>query len=360
MDNNFETLEKYPGERYEREVAPDQDFEKAFQEGVPEFNSEKLFGTANEDNEFYGEANDEEESSNDNAASEGRDEAEEFRNQDIAEAASILNYGLNAASREIGIEKVVQGIKDFDLTGSDDPIKDLYEHLGIDTDKERSDMREEAMASKTSEIEYQSGVNRSAITEKSKIGAVKAIEEMKELISLVESEDPRYNDLRSGAKSAGLGVFEYAVKNMAVKGLTDLFHVLSKQVEKANEKAEAEEEIEELVDKKVEEALEDNGTLGSNTQDARTVEQIRNDQLGNNPVGQVNSSRGAEGDPVGQVRLDKAKEDEIVNFIQNRIDDNTMNDASVEKIVKNALENNENVELLNRDMESESPSENEN
>ena len=57
-DNN---IEKFPGsnpETKEREIPPEQDFAKAFSDGVPEYAGEQ-FGVAHEGNEYYGEAEDE-------------------------------------------------------------------------------------------------------------------------------------------------------------------------------------------------------------------------------------------------------------------------------------------------------------
>ena len=68
-------------------------------------------------------------------------------------------------------------------------------------------------------------------------GAFKAIEDMKELVAGVEGADPLYEELRNNARSAGMGCFEYAVKDYGVRGLTELFKVLSEQKKKAEEEA---------------------------------------------------------------------------------------------------------------------------
>lgn len=361
QDNSFESLENYPGEKMERHIAKEQDFERAFQEGVPEFSSERMFGVANEENNYYGETNDEEESVDEpqedsESGGEGGDEETESRNQDIADAASLLNYGkINALTRELSVEEVINGIKNVDISGSDDPIHDLYNYLGVDTDEEVKGVDEESMASKTSEIEYQGGVNHPATMNKSKMGAVKAFKEMKELISLVESEDPRYEALRSGAKSAGMGVFEFAVKNLAVRGLTDLFHVLAKQREQKIQEEKTEEEVEDLVDEKVKEVLND-----PEVREKMTEERLRQEQLGNNLVGQVDTKNELGEGIDNRMKIDKAKEDEIMNFIQNRINDDVMDDENVGEIVKKALENDERIDLLSNNSESENTSEDEN
>lgn len=225
QENQFEM---YPGRRFEgsgeRDLAEGEgDFEKAMQNGVPEFSGEQ-FGVANEKNEYYGESV---------GASE---DGEEF-NETISNAASIINYGLDAASRELGVEQVVQRINDFDPSESSNPIGDLYLHLGVDTAEERKNVRDEAVAAAPAEAAFRDDVNAPATMNKTNEGAIKAIEDMKELVAEVEGADPRYEELRNNAKSAGMGYFEYAVKDYGVRGLTELFGVLSQQKKKAEEEA---------------------------------------------------------------------------------------------------------------------------
>ena len=71
--------------------------------------------------------------------------------------------------------------------------------------------------------------------------------DMKELIVEVEGADPRYEELRAGAKAAGKGYFEYAVGSQYNRGLTDLFRTLAAQREARPEVSEvhSEEENEE-------------------------------------------------------------------------------------------------------------------
>ncbi len=61
---------------------------------------------------------------------------------------------------------------------------------------------------------------------------------MQELILEVEGADPRYEELRAGARAAGKGYFEYAVSSFGTRGLTELFQVLSAQREKSEAEAE--------------------------------------------------------------------------------------------------------------------------
>ena len=221
-ENNFE---KFPsGGNIERAVPEEQDFGVAMNgvgAAVPEFAGEQ-FGIANMGNEYYGEGGDSIEEQN----------AE--RNEGIADAAALINYGLNAAARNIGVELLVQKIKSFDASGMEDPIKGFYKYLGIDNSEERKDLREENMAAKPSETEFREGVNAPS-REKSVEGAFAAIEDMKELIAEVEGADPRYEALREGARSAGKGYFEFAVSEYGVRGLTELFAVLGRQREKDEE-----------------------------------------------------------------------------------------------------------------------------
>ena len=227
-DNKFEA---FPGLRHEKSgerelVEGEGDFESAMKTGVPEFAGEQ-FGVASEVNNYYGETM---------GASE---DGEEF-NEDISNAANIINYGLNAASRELSVEQVVQRINDFDPTGSGDPIGDLYEHLGITTAEDRKDVKEEAAVAAPAETEFRESVNAPATMNKSVEGAFKAIADMKALVADVEGADPRYEELRSKARLAGMGYFEYAVKDFGVQGLVELFQVLSEQKKKAEEEEEKE------------------------------------------------------------------------------------------------------------------------
>ncbi len=221
-ENNFE---KFPSEEnIERMIPEEQDFGVAMNgvgAAVPEFAGEQ-FGIANMGNEYYGEGGDSIEEQN----------AE--RNEGIADAAALINYGLNAAARNMGVELLVQKIKSFDASGMEDPIKGLYKYLGIDNSEERKDLREENMAAKSSEAEFREGVNAPS-REKSVEGAFAAIDDMKELIAEVEGADPRYEALREGARSAGKGYFEFAVSEYGVRGLTELFAVLGRQREKDEE-----------------------------------------------------------------------------------------------------------------------------
>lgn len=186
-DNDFE---KFPGSKAETSgntIPPEQDFDKSFEKGVPEFND------------------------------------------GLSNAASIINYGLDAAARETSVEAVIQGIKNFDASSSDNPLRDLYDSLGIDTKKEFEDMRDESVATKHYRNQFREQYNMPKTEKRSREGFIKAIMDMKELISEVEGADPRYEELRQAARASEKGYFEYAVKDFGLRGLTDLFSVLAKQ-----------------------------------------------------------------------------------------------------------------------------------
>ena len=232
-NNETNDFEKIPGKKFEaageRELASEEDFSKSFETGVPEFagdkNRETQFGQATPENLYYGEAKDDKMNA----------ETGEEYDKGIADAAALINYGLNAAARELGVETVVQKIKGFDASGRENPIADLFDCLGIDTPEEVKAVNNEGDAAKASEQEFRSGVNNPGVNN-SHEGAFKALDDMKELIGEVEGADPRYEELRVNARAAGKGYFEYAVSEFGTRGLTELFSVLAQQREKADEK----------------------------------------------------------------------------------------------------------------------------
>ncbi len=242
MDENG--FEQFPGSRIEkvgeREVPAEQDFEKSFAEGVPEFKGD-LFGNAREENNYYGETVDDDNKQNEGIEDAGGDEYQE----DIANAAAIINYGLDAAARKYGPEIVMQRIKDFDPSGSEDPIGDWFRHLGVDTPEEVKGMKDEARATKDSRTELKEQFDMPKDNKKSKEGALMAIAEVKELMSEVEGADPAFDTLRQGAKTAGMGYYEYAVKEYDSRGLTELFQALKNQKDEADKLANQSQGLEE-------------------------------------------------------------------------------------------------------------------
>ena len=162
------------------------------------------------------------------------------RDESIADASAIINYGLNAASREKGVESVIQTINNFVPKGDEDPIRHLFNELSIDTNTELKDTAEEARATKPEENAFRSeDINAPTTANKSHESALAAIQNVKDLVTEVQTS-PAYADLRAEALSSGLGVFEYAVKKYAVRDLTVLFRAISEQkqeYEQANKKS---------------------------------------------------------------------------------------------------------------------------
>ena len=147
----------------------------------------------------------------------------------LSDAAALVSYGLDAAAMRIGVEATIQRIKSFDASNSTDPIKDLYDYLGIGENPTREEVRDTATAMKNDTDAMREEIGASAHTPKTTAAAHKAIEDMKDLIAEVEGADPAYASLRQGAESAGKGYFEYAVGASEGRSLSDLLLALKDQ-----------------------------------------------------------------------------------------------------------------------------------
>lgn len=181
-------------------------------------------------------------------------------NETLADASALGRDGvLNKASQELGVEHVVQGVVETDTSG-DNPMGELYERMGVNTTEERNDAQMEAEVAepKMAALAEKTGTPNNAMesAEDTRV----AIGKMKELANMVEA-DPRFEDLRAGARAAGVGYYEYAVKHLGTQGLTELFDELAKQKEEKSAVPEmgAEESIKE---EKVEEVVEQAGLTG--------------------------------------------------------------------------------------------------
>ena len=149
------------------------------------------------------------------------------RDDNIADASAIINYGLNAAAREKGVEPTIQAINNFVPNGNENPIKQLLGELGINTGAEIKDLVEESHATKPDENAFRNeNINAPNTMNKSQEGALNAIKEVKELVAEVQTS-PAYANLRAEAMHAGKGIFEYAVSKSGVRDLTILFSSLS-------------------------------------------------------------------------------------------------------------------------------------
>ena len=171
----------------------------------------------------------------------------------IANAGAVLAYGFNAASKEKGVDTVVQAIKNFVPNGQDDPVKQLLSEIGIDTKEELSELSDESRASKTAENAFRTdNINAPPAANKSESGAISAIQDFKELVSEIESA-PEYANLRANAMRNGRGIYEEAIAEYNTRDLTTLFNALKEQKEAMqNQKLEAE--------KTQQESLADNQT----------------------------------------------------------------------------------------------------
>ena len=231
MDNQGENnFEKYPGTNVEtssENIARAENWKMAMsgETGgeVPQFKGDE-FGVAKEENNYYGEM--------------VNDESEKQFDSDLAEASNILNFGLDSVARTYGVEATINKIKGFDASGRADPIGDLFLEFGIDTKHERDDFKDESEANALKVDEARRETNASSQSTSAE-AARHAIEEMKELISEVEGADSRYENIRDGARSAGMGYFEYAIKDYNTRGLAELFQVLINQKDKDETDSEA-------------------------------------------------------------------------------------------------------------------------
>lgn len=181
---------------------------------------------------------------------------ESVNNEGIIDAAAIVNRYVDAASRNQGVETVVQLIKTFDYKGEGNPMQALMKHLGIDTAKEQSDLEKDAAAERV-DTELMDGVQRPAQAETA-TGVLAAINNMKELISEVEGADERYAGLRKGAREMGIGIFEYTSKQYNAQNLSGVLQVLAEQREQSAER----EEVAETKEESEEEGAEGGGIEG--------------------------------------------------------------------------------------------------
>lgn len=163
-------------------------------------------------------------------------EAAPTRDENISDASAIINYGINAAAKQIGVERTIEIINNFDPSGFEDPIRQLYKELGIDTKEELKDLSEQKEAAqKDEDLFRENDVNAPATINKSAEGARKAIDDVKNLVLEVKNS-PDYAELRREAQAMGKAPFEYAVDKFAVRDLTVLFAELGKIKAEAQQK----------------------------------------------------------------------------------------------------------------------------
>ena len=179
-------------------------------------------------------------SDNNKENNEVKDEGNERHDEGIENAQS-LSGALADAVAKYGIESTIQKLNSCDLSGSTNPIGDLYYYFGLGTayESEETAKHEGAVDSGMREAEKPASQNQDVE------GILAAIDDMKELINEVQGASPVYEELREGARAAGMGYFEYAVSRFGTQGLPELFQVLKEQKERSNEVDEKQKEQQE-------------------------------------------------------------------------------------------------------------------
>lgn len=176
-------------------------------------------------------------------ATDASGEAVDGYNKDISEGAAILNYGLNGAAAQLGVGVVVEGIKNFDVSSSENPVRDLLNSLGIDSKPEFKELRENQAAHKDNQNAFYDSDNGPVVLTRSNEGARKAIEDMQDLIRAVEKDDDDYADLREAAKVNNKNLFEQAITEYKVQDLASLFSALTEIKRQKKSEFEKQEEI---------------------------------------------------------------------------------------------------------------------
>ena len=257
MYNDFEKIPNSAETSGERYLPPEQDFEKAFAEGVPEFAGVQFGVKKDESNEYYGDLTDEEVEQvapeeaqpeqvqpEQAAPANGGPENTQLTNtgpeganydKNLTDASAIIGYGFDAVARQNGVEAVAEKIKYFDESSSNNPVGDLYKEMDIDTPEEMKQISDESRATKDKREELIKENNMPEVKERNDENARQAIRDMKDVITEVENANPKYEELRQGALKAGKGEFDYAVEDQKTQGLTEAFSVLSEQKERSNE-----------------------------------------------------------------------------------------------------------------------------
>lgn len=154
------------------------------------------------------------------------EEYEQDYNQTVANASRLIP-SLNGAAMQLGIPSVIEGIKNFDPTQSDNPIPDLLRLMGIDTKAEIKELHENQAAGAKNVAAYYAGANAPQNLRRSKEGDIKAIQDMKKLIYDVERADNDYFELREAAKHNNRNIFEQAVVDYQVRDLASLLSSLN-------------------------------------------------------------------------------------------------------------------------------------
>ena len=219
LENNFE---KFPGARA-GEVSDEQKAEAdrwATEMSEVEFAGNE-FGTAKPANEFYGET----------VADAEAGEA----HIDGAESATKIISLINGFAVRDGVGSAVEKLETLDLSGSKNPVADIYKHFGVDNSEEYKEVRDTNDALKPLYDGLNEGPNAPVSNNRSAEEIIAAVEDFKEIIREVKGADPRFAELRAEATVARMDYFDYAVSKFQTQDLTTLFKVLAEQREQKDE-----------------------------------------------------------------------------------------------------------------------------
>lgn len=161
--------------------------------------------------------------------------------EQVLDASRILNY-INEAP--VGLDRAMEIIKTFNPIGVDDPWTELKQQLGIMQQKYKSKRAEQKDFFKT-EAERREALQKNDFIQSESIPGANdkisrqnfeyALEQAKELIMSIDGgHEQKYVDLNNEAISAGMGKFDYAVKDKENKDVATLFGSLNELPNKEN------------------------------------------------------------------------------------------------------------------------------
>ncbi|MBR3368633.1 hypothetical protein IKG45_02460 [Candidatus Saccharibacteria bacterium] len=227
QDDSIPTWKMPPGSNpeidseKEREIPPEEDFSKSFENNVPPFSGEATEASLDNGSEF---------------------------DEGMNDAARIMGYINGAPLGNESLDAVADVVMGIDGS-SKDPIGELKTKLGF-AEEDSEDVKAQHDKLMTSDfatnenasgaIDYAERTNADAMT-----AFNSALSSFKEWVSEVRGSDPKYAWAREKAMDAGVGVFDYLKQYTGAKGLADVFQILSThedEVEEISEDVKEEEE----------------------------------------------------------------------------------------------------------------------
>lgn len=186
--------------------------------------------------------------------------------EDISNASQILNY---ANKTSFGAQDTIDKINTFDATLHENSQTELLQTLGIaqqnynSTTEQYEDLNK-IESQRNKDLQNSNFLNNENNSiepqQKSKNNFENAVSEIKDLVNIVNTSE-EYSDLREKAKSAGMGPFDYIVKESPTRDLATLFGLISDFKNKPkntqeNEQKNEQESTEEPVDNDQENKLD--------------------------------------------------------------------------------------------------------